>query len=269
MQTVTESSPLVVGGEPQAGRQRQGAADDPVAAHEAALEVEDVHRAAAPARGAVDAAEELGHHVLRVGAAGDRVAVGAVGADQVVVVAHHRGGADDRRLLADRQVKEAAGLGLLVLAPGLLLEAADQHHLREQLARSAFLPAASLARVAVGCGLRLGLALRLRGLLSATASAYPALAGVQSAQAAAATASSSRSSPQNSSSPTATVGMPSTPRSIASSVACCSALLDRPGLDPLQHRLRVQLAGRGGDQRRCRDRSGPGRRRSAGGRRRG
>ena len=63
-----------------------------------------------------------------LGAAGDRVAVGAVGADQVVVLAHHRGGADDRRLLADRQVQEAAGLGPLVLAPRLLLEAADQRH---------------------------------------------------------------------------------------------------------------------------------------------
>src|SRR4029450_7214890 len=56
-----------------------------------------------------------------------------VGADQVVVVAHHRGGADDRRLLADREMQEAAGLGLLVLPSRLLLEAANQHHLREQL----------------------------------------------------------------------------------------------------------------------------------------
>ena len=124
---------LVVGGEGEAGGDRQVAADDPVAAHEAVLAVEDVHRAAAAAAGAVDAAEELRHHPLGVGAAGDRVAVGAVGADQVVLVAHHRGGADDRRLLADRQVQEAAGFGPLVLAPGLLLEAADQRHPREQL----------------------------------------------------------------------------------------------------------------------------------------
>ena len=94
---------LVLGGEGEAGGDRQVAADDPVAAHEAALAVEDVHRAAAPAAGPVDAAEELGHHPLGFGAAGDRVAVGAVGADQVVLVAHHRGGADDRRLLADRR----------------------------------------------------------------------------------------------------------------------------------------------------------------------
>ena len=126
---------LEVGGERQPGGDRQVAADDPVAAHEAPLGVEDVHRAAAAAAGAVDAAEELGHHPLGVGAAGDRVAVGAVGADQVVLVAHHRGGADDRRLLADRQVQEAAGFGPLVLAPRLLLEAADQRHAGEELVR--------------------------------------------------------------------------------------------------------------------------------------
>ena len=124
---------LVLGGERQARRDRQVAADDPVAAHEAPLAVEDVHRAAAPAAGPADPAEQLRHHPLGVGAAGDRVTVGAVGADQVVLVAHHRGGADDRRLLADRQVEEAARFGPLVLPPGLLLEAADQRHPREQL----------------------------------------------------------------------------------------------------------------------------------------
>src|SRR5680860_862839 len=128
---------LVLGGEGQAGGDRQVAADDPVAAHEALLAVEDVHRAAAAAAGPVDAAEELRHHPLRLGAAGDRVAVRAVGADQVVLVAHYRGGADDRRLLADPEVQEAARFGPLVLPPGLLLEAADQGHPREQLVTGA------------------------------------------------------------------------------------------------------------------------------------
>jgi len=81
----------------------------------------------------IDPPEQLRHHPLGLGAAGDRVAVGAVGADQEVFVAHHRGGTDDRRLLADRQVQEAAGFGALVLATRLLLEAADQGHAREQL----------------------------------------------------------------------------------------------------------------------------------------
>ena len=125
---------LVLGGESQARRDREVAADDAIAAHEAALGVEDVHRPAAAARAAVLAAEELGHHVLRVGAAGDRVTVGAVSADQVVVGPHHRRRADDRRLLPDRQVQEAAGLRLLVLAARLLLEAANERHGLEQLA---------------------------------------------------------------------------------------------------------------------------------------
>ena len=124
---------FVLGGEGEARRDRQVAADDPVAAHEAALAVEDVHRAAAAAAGPVDPAEELRHHPFRFRAAGDRVPVGPVGADQVVLLAHHRGGAEDRRLLADRQVEEAARFRPLVLAPGLLLEAPDQGHPREQL----------------------------------------------------------------------------------------------------------------------------------------
>jgi hypothetical protein len=124
---------LVVGGERQADRERDVATDHSVAAHEAALEVEHVHRAAAPAAASVHPPEELGHHGIRIGASRDRVAVGAVGADQVVLVAHHRGRPDDRRLLADPQVQEAAGLRPLVLAPGLLLEAADQRHQFEKL----------------------------------------------------------------------------------------------------------------------------------------
>jgi hypothetical protein len=61
------------------------------------------------------------------------VTVGAVGPDQVVVVPHHGRRPDDRRLFADREVQEAAGLGALVLAPGLLLEAPDQRHPLQQL----------------------------------------------------------------------------------------------------------------------------------------
>ena len=127
--------PLVVGRERHPGGQRQVAADDPVAAHEALLEVEHVHRAAAPVRDAVLAAEQLGHHAVGVGAAGQRVAVRAVRRDQVVLVAHRAHRADDRRLLADREVQEAADLGLRVHLAGALLEAPDQHHRLEPLAR--------------------------------------------------------------------------------------------------------------------------------------
>ena len=70
-----------------------------------------------------------------VGAARERVAVRAVGGDQVVLVAHRADGADDRRLLADREVQEAADLRLRVHLARALLEAADEHHRLEPLAR--------------------------------------------------------------------------------------------------------------------------------------
>ena len=118
----------VLRGEGQPGGERQVAADDSVAAHEAALGVEDVHRTTPAATGACFLAEQLGHDLVCRGTPGQGVAVGAVGTDQVVVLAHHRGGAHDRRFLADRQVEETAGLCALVLTPGFLLEAPDQAH---------------------------------------------------------------------------------------------------------------------------------------------
>jgi hypothetical protein len=87
-----------------------------------------VHRPAASLRHAVDAPEELGHDAVGIGAAHERVAVRAVGRDQVVVVAHRARRSDDRRLLADREVQEAADLGLGVHLSRALLEAADEHH---------------------------------------------------------------------------------------------------------------------------------------------
>ena len=55
----------VVARQRDARRDRQIAADDPVAAHEAAPQVEHVHRAAPPAGAAVHAPEQLRHHVAR------------------------------------------------------------------------------------------------------------------------------------------------------------------------------------------------------------
>src|SRR4029450_10195017 len=88
----------------------------------------------------------------RAGAASDRVAMGAVGADQVVLGTHHRGRADDRGLLADREGQETAGLRALVLAPGLLLEAADQRHRREQLPAGVGIGDTTLAAAVAGRG---------------------------------------------------------------------------------------------------------------------
>ena len=156
-----------------------------------------MHRAPAPARRAVDAPEELRHDALGVCAAGDRVPVGAVGADQVVLGSHHRGRPDDRRLLADREVQEAADLGALVLAPGLLLEAADDRHRAQEFAarvrvgkvdpRAARPVGDALRRLHLGLGLLLRHVLRT---ITEARSRYPAAAPA---------ASSSRSSPQKTS----------------------------------------------------------------------
>ena len=137
----------VVGRERDAAGEREAAADDAVAAEEAALGVEEVHRAAAAAGAAVDAAEQLGHHGVRVGAARERLAVLAVGRHQVVGLAQRLGAADDGGLLADAEVEEAADFGFRVHLAGALLEAADEHHLREDE------PARVLVRQVVLAGL--------------------------------------------------------------------------------------------------------------------
>src|SRR5262249_48594367 len=55
--------------------------------------------------------------------------------DQIVAVAHGAHRADDRRLLADREVQEAADLRLCVHLARTLLEAADECHRLEPLDR--------------------------------------------------------------------------------------------------------------------------------------
>ena len=141
---------LVVGRQRNARRKRQVAADDPVAAQEAALGVEQVHRAAAAAGGAALPAEQLGHHDVRIGPASEHLTVLPVGREQVVLVAHGGDRADDRRLLPDREMHEAADLGLHVHLLRALLEMADQEHLVEQLERRLLVGELALRLRAVG-----------------------------------------------------------------------------------------------------------------------
>ena len=115
-------------GQGGAARVRDPGADDPVAAEDVEREVGDVHRAAEPLAVARPLAEHLGHHPAQVGAGGDQVAVRAVVADEVVGVAHHAGGADGDRLLADAAVRRAEDDALLEELGGAVLEAADQRH---------------------------------------------------------------------------------------------------------------------------------------------
>src|SRR5581483_1920287 len=102
----------------------QPAADDRVRAQVPALEVVEVHRAAVAVRAALDLPVELRHHLVRVRAPCERVAVRAMRRGEDV--------ARDR-LLADRDVEEARQLARAEALLDLLLEVADQQHLLQEL----------------------------------------------------------------------------------------------------------------------------------------
>ena len=122
----------VLEGQRGAGGDRQVGADDAPAAVEAALDVEQVHRAAATVSRAGDLAEQLGHD--RTGRAADRQrgAVVAIGGEHAVALLHRVDRAHHRGLFADRKVAVAADPGARVLLLGAFLETADQHHLPKQ-----------------------------------------------------------------------------------------------------------------------------------------
>ena len=87
-----------------------------------------MHRAALALGVAAAAAGQLGHDAFGVHAAGQHVAVVAIGGDHLVAVLERHLHADDHRLLADIEVAEAADMAHAVELAGLLLEAADQQH---------------------------------------------------------------------------------------------------------------------------------------------
>jgi hypothetical protein len=87
-----------------------------------------VHRAALALRAAGVFAVILRHHLVHAHADGERVAVVAVGGDDVIVLAHDGHAANGDGFLADIEVEEAADLALLVASEAALLEAADAHH---------------------------------------------------------------------------------------------------------------------------------------------
>ena len=114
--------------EGQAGAERNLGADDAVAAEEALLLAEHVHRAALAAAVAAGAAGEFGHDAARLHAAGQHVAVVAVGGDDLVALAEGGLDADDDGFLADVEVAEAADETHAIELAGLFLEAADEQH---------------------------------------------------------------------------------------------------------------------------------------------
>jgi hypothetical protein len=123
---------VVVERQRRAGGDRQLAADDAPAAEEAAIDVEQVHRAAVPAGDSGGLAEQLRHHRRRRRADGQRGAVVAVAREQVIGGAERLDGTHRGGLLADREMAVAADAraGVLLLRP--LLESTDQQHLAQQ-----------------------------------------------------------------------------------------------------------------------------------------
>ena len=107
---------------------RQSAADDRVAAHEAQVLIEQMHRAAAAVRDAGGLAEQLGHHDPRIGALGEAMPVLAIGRDDVVLVVERVDRADGDGLLAGVEMAEAGDFAAAVHLGGLLFEAPDQRH---------------------------------------------------------------------------------------------------------------------------------------------
>jgi hypothetical protein len=89
---------------------------------------EHVHRAALALGITALAPGQLGHHALRVHAAGQHVAVVAIGGDHLVALLHRHFHADDDRFLADIKMAEPADVTHAVKLARLLLEAADQQH---------------------------------------------------------------------------------------------------------------------------------------------
>ena len=132
---VADADPVFVAildGEGDAGRQGDMAADDGMAAEEALLRVEEVHRAALPLGAAGHLAEQLGHGGLGVHAPRQGMAVVAIGGDHVVIFPEDPDRAHRNRLLAAVLVEESPDLvPFLVEHLRPLLEAADQHHLAE------------------------------------------------------------------------------------------------------------------------------------------
>src|SRR5262249_29595230 len=93
----------------------------------------DVHRAALALAVAVDAAEELRHHALDVGALGDAVAVSAMRAGHAVGGREVCANADGDRFLSDVWMNGAVDLSCCPQLERELVELPDQNHLAQHL----------------------------------------------------------------------------------------------------------------------------------------
>ena len=114
-----------------ADRDRAGFADDRVAAHEAALAIEHMHRAAHAAAHAGRAAEQLGHDLARRRAAHQRMGVLAISADDVVGRAGGVDHAGGDGFLAGIKMEKADDVAFAVFLRCALLEGARQQHVAQ------------------------------------------------------------------------------------------------------------------------------------------
>ncbi len=118
-----------------AERDRDVAADDAGRAHEAVLDVDEVHRAAEPAAQPAVAPHQLRHHPLERRALRDRVPVRAVPRVHGVVVAQLRAHRRGDALLPDAEVDQPVDLVGALERADPLLEQPDPPHRREQAQR--------------------------------------------------------------------------------------------------------------------------------------
>ena len=120
--------PLQLVREGQPDSDRQPTPDDGVPPEEAPLGIEEVHRPSPPPAAAIGLAVHLGEDRPHWNAAGEGVAMLAVGRDDCVRWGQCRQRTDGDRLLADPQVEEAADLAGAVALRAGLLEAPDPQH---------------------------------------------------------------------------------------------------------------------------------------------
>src|SRR2546425_7956719 len=122
---------FVLAGERESGAEGNVTTNDSMAAHESALDIEQVHRAALALRAASGLPEQLRHDGVRRDPLDQRLTVFAIGADDVVIVPKRRERADSHRFLADIQMAEAADLAEGIGLGCLFLEATNEQHLAQ------------------------------------------------------------------------------------------------------------------------------------------
>ena len=115
-------------GKAEAGAERHRGADNAVSAEKMLFRAEHVHRAALAMRIAAAPTGQLRHDPLGIHAAGQHMAMVAIGGDDRVAVLEGGLDADNHRLLPDIEVAVAADQPHAVHLPGALLKAADQQH---------------------------------------------------------------------------------------------------------------------------------------------